>query len=63
MEPVVDRVWNRVWNGVRRTSASRAAGAVYVPDRIATAAERRYFDSLVSSDGARHDPNVVLAVG
>ncbi|PSL36471.1 hypothetical protein CLV49_0062 [Labedella gwakjiensis] len=59
----MDRLLNRVWNSVRRTGGPRAVGVVYVPDRIATAAERRYFDSLVSREGLRHDPNVVLAAG
>lgn len=61
MERVVDRVLSRVWNSVRRTGTPRAVGVVYVPDRIATAAERRYFDSLVGMEGMRHDPNVALA--
>lgn len=56
----MDRVLSRMWNVVRGTGGTRAVGTVYVPDRIATAAERRYFDSLVSSEGLRHDPNVVL---
>jgi hypothetical protein len=41
---------------------SRSVGAVYVADRMATAAERRYFDSLVSTESARLDPNVALPV-
>lgn len=57
---IVDRVLNRMWNVVRGSGSARAVGTVYVPDRIATAAERRYFDSLVGSESGRHDPKVVL---
>lgn len=59
----MDRVLNRAWSIVRSTGTTRAVGMVYVPDRMASAAERRYFDSLVSAETMRHDPNVVLVAG
>ncbi|RUQ99131.1 hypothetical protein [Labedella endophytica] len=59
----MDRVLNRAWNIVRGTGTTRAVGTVYVPDRMASAAERRYFDSLVGREDVRHDPNVVLVAG
>jgi hypothetical protein len=59
----MERVLNRAWNVVRRAGSTRATGTVYVPDRMATAAERRYFDSLVGSTDARRDPKAVLVLG
>jgi hypothetical protein len=56
----MDRVLSRAWNIVRGTGTPRAVGAVYVPDRLATASERRYFDSLVGREDVRHDPKVAL---
>jgi hypothetical protein len=59
----MDRVLNRAWNVVRRTGAARPVGTVYVPDRMASVAERRYFDSLVGTDAVRRDPNAALVTG
>ena len=59
----MERVLNRAWNVVRRAGSARAVGTVYVPDRMATAAERRYFDSLVGSGDVRRDPKAVLVLG
>ena len=56
----MDRVLIRAWNALRRTGTARAVGVVYVPDRMASAAERRYFDSLIGTETVRHDPKVAL---
>lgn len=52
------REWTRLV--VARSGSPRVNGAVYVPDRMASAAERRYFDSLVGSGTVSHDPRVVM---
>ncbi|WP_166409048.1 hypothetical protein [Labedella phragmitis] len=45
---------------VTRSGFPRVNGAVYVPDRMASAAERRYFDSLIGAGSVRHDPKVAM---
>lgn len=52
------REWTRLV--VARPGSPRANGAVYVPDRMASAAERRYFDSLIGAVSVRHDPKVAM---
>lgn len=56
----MERVWDWARQAVVRSGSPRANGAVYVPDRMASAAERRYFDSLVGLESMRRDPNAVL---
>jgi hypothetical protein len=52
------RTWTR--RVVARSGSPRVNGAVYVPDRMASAAERRYSDSLIGTGSVRHDPKVAM---
>lgn len=51
----MERLLGRLRSVARRTGAPRTAGAVYVQDRLASLAERRYFDSIVGGAGERRD--------
>ncbi|WP_166426735.1 hypothetical protein [Labedella populi] len=55
----MERIWEWTRQAAVRAGSARASGAVYVPDRMASAAERRYFDSLVGSGSAHRDPEAV----
>ncbi len=41
------RMWERALRVLSRPGSTRSSGVVYVPDRLATPAERRYSDALV----------------
>lgn len=56
----MERIWEWTRQAAARAGSPRVSGAVYVPDRMASAAERRYSDALLGSGSVRRESSVTM---